>query len=123
MKFKKILYICFALIFIVCLSSCNRKDEDVITLDNSEPLALAPDVEWAVITDPYAAYKTELGWTSAVAGHCRKGEILQIKGKSVDKNKENWYYFENGWLPGNCLSVFNNRLKAKAVSEQLLKSN
>lgn len=103
--------------------SCHKNDDTVIVLDNREPLALAPDVEWAVVTDPYAAYKTEVGWTSSVAGHCRKGEILQIKGKSVDSNKETWYFFENGWLPENCLSVFNNRLKASSVSEQLLSSD
>lgn len=120
---KKIFYICLLFVCLLNFNSCQKNDETVIILDNSEPLALAPDVEWAVITDPYAAYKTEMGWTSSVAGHCRKGEILQIKGKSLDSNKENWYLFENGWLPGNCLSVFSNRLKASAVSEQLLSSD
>ena len=120
---KKIFYICLLFVCLLNFNSCQKNDETVIILDNSEPLALAPDVEWAVITDPYAAYKTEMGWTSSVAGHCRKGEILQIKGKSLDSNKENWYLFENGWLPENCLSVFSNRLKASAVSEQLLSSD
>lgn len=120
---KNILCAGFIFVCLFSLVSCHKNDDTVIVLDNSEPLALAPDVEWAVITDPYAAYKTEMGWASAVAGHCRKGEILQIKGKSVDSNKENWYFFENGWLPGNCLSVFSNRLKASSISEQLLSSD
>lgn len=122
---KHIHIIILMVFFIFSLScvSCHKEDETVIVLDNSEPLALAPDVEWAVVTDPYAAYKTELGWTSQVSGHCRKGEILQVKGKSVDKDKENWYYFDEGWLAGSCLSIFSNRLKAQTVSEQLLNSN
>lgn len=115
---KKILLLCFVLV--VVLSSCKKKENEDIIFDNSEPLALAPDVEWAVVTDPYAAYKSEKGWESSVTGHSRKGDILQIKGKSIDKNNEVWYFFENGWLPQNCLSIYSNRLKAQTVSEQLL---
>lgn len=119
-KLKFFFIICsLAFIFI----ACDKNDENPIILDDSEPLALAPNVEWAVVTDPYAAYKTEIGWTSSVSGHCRKGDILLIKGKSLDKNNEKWFYFENGWLPGNCISVYNNRLKAKSVAEQLTKNN
>ena len=59
---------------------------------------------------------------AATAGHCRKGEILQVKGKSVDAAKENWYYFEGGWLPQSCVSIFSNRYKAETVSKGLLSS-
>lgn len=121
--FKKISVLSILLLCSVCFVSCNKNDELVIVLDNSEPLALAPDVEWAVVTDPYAAYKKEMGWSSAVAGHCRKGDILRVKGKSVSADKETWYYFENGWLPYNCISIYSNQLKAKSVSESLLNSN
>ena len=94
-----------------------------MVFDDSQPLALAPDVQWAVVNDPYAAYKEELGWQSTVTGHCRKGDILQVIGKTVDKNKEVWYLFENGWLPQSCLTVYSNRYKAQAVSESLLNTN
>lgn len=90
--------------------------------DNSHPLALAPDVEWAVVTEPYAVFKETDEWGAATAGHCRKGEILQVKGKSVDAEKENWYFFEGGWLPQSCVSIFSNRYKAETVSKGLLSS-
>lgn len=123
-KIMKKLIVLLIILFSAFFSiSCHKKDELVIVLDNSEPLALAPDVEWAVVTDPYAAYKKEIGWTSGVSGHCRKGEILQVKGKSLSADNETWYYFENGWLPYNCISIYSNRLKAKTVSDQLLSSN
>ena len=25
----------------------------------------------------------------------------------IQVNNEKWFYFENGWLPGNCISVYN----------------
>ncbi|MCR5188550.1 MAG: hypothetical protein K6C97_06405 [Treponema sp.] len=119
---KKILLISLCLLPLLLLS-CNKKAEETIVFDKSQPLALAPDVYWAVVTDPYAAYKEEYGWQSTVKGHCRKGDILQVIGKSEDSNNEVWYLFENGWLPENCLGVYSNRYKAQAVSDKLLGVN
>ena len=119
---KKLIYICLLAILIL-LAGCSKKEEAPVVFDDSQPLALAPDVQWAVVNDPYAAYKEELGWQSTVTGHCRMGDILQVIGKTVDKNKEVWYLFENGWLPQSCLTVYSNRYKAQAVSESLLNTN
>ena len=108
--------------FFLCLfffSSCTKQKEEVIVFDDSYPLALSPNVSWALVTDPYAAYKTEMGWDSATAGHCRRGEILQVLGKSVDKESKNWYRFEEGWLPESCLSIYSNRFKALNAAGQL----
>jgi hypothetical protein len=114
------------ILIILCLTSffasCKKKTAEVIVFDDSHPLALAPDVEWAVVTEPYAVFKESDEWGAATAGHCRKGEILQVKGKSVDADKENWYYFEGGWLPQSCVSIFSNRYKAETVSKSLLSS-
>lgn len=103
------------LILISCFLffSCLKKEEEVIILDKSEPLALAPDVQWAVVNEPYVAFKEDKDWGASVTGHCRKGDILQIKGKSIDSKKEIWYLFDDGWLPASCLLVYNNRLKAQ----------
>ena len=103
-------------------TGCSKKSAEVIVFDDRHPLALAPDVEWAVVTEPYAVFKETDEWGSATAGHCRKGEILQVMGKSVDSAKENWYYFEGGWLPQSCVSIFSNRYKAETVSKGLLSS-
>ena len=116
------------ILFVLCLSSlilisCSKKDDEKIIFDNAQPLALAPDVSWAVVTDPYAAYREEYNWQSTVKGHCRKGDILQVLGRSLDSNNESWYLFEDGWLSSNCITVYSNRYKAKSVSDSLLGNN
>ena len=118
---NKILLCAFILVLLTLMcSSCKKKGTEDIVFDNSYPLALAPDVEWAVVTEPYAVFKDKDEWGASTAGHCRKGEILQVKGKSMDADKENWYYFEGGWLPQNCVSIFSNRYKAETVSKNLV---
>lgn len=117
--------VCFCVLLFVISAlfiSCSKKSEEKIIFDNSQPLALAPDVEWAVVVEPYAVFKDTDEWGAATAGHCRKGEILQVKGKSVDAAKDTWYYFEGGWLPQSCVSIFSNRYKAETISKGLLSS-
>ncbi len=103
------------------LFSCNQKKEEVIVFDEVHPLALYPDVSWALITDPYVAYKKEIGWDSETTGHSRSGEILQVMGMATDSEKEKWYLFEQGWLPASCLSIYSNRFKAQTAAGQLKK--
>ena len=106
------------LLFSFLIIGCAKKDETEIILDNSEPLALAPDVQWAVVSEPYAAFKESKDWSASVIGHCRKGDVLQVKGNSLDSKNEVWYYFEQGWLPSSSVLVYNNRLKAQKISNQ-----
>lgn len=121
MKYTKCLLIIFGLIISLSFfTGCEKKDEAIV-FDDTYPLALAPDVEWAVVKNPYAAYKKEMGWSSSVIGHSRRGDILQILGHSVDKNDEKWCLVEKGWLPESCLNIYNNRLKAEKVSENYMK--
>ena len=122
MKNKIIIVFAVSIIAAAFFTGCAKKTAEVIVFDNSHPLALAPDVEWAVVTEPYAVFKETDEWGAATAGHCRKGEILQVLGKAVDAQKENWYYFEGGWLPQSCVSIFSNRYKAETVSKGLLSS-
>lgn len=109
-----ILTILISLIFI----SCEKKTE-VIYFDESEPLALAPDIRWALITEPYAAFKDSLAWDSQINGYCRKGDILQIISRSEDKEDTSWYKFEQGWLPASSLTVYSNRMKAQTAAKDL----
>lgn len=118
MKNKKTVLI-LNIIFLLLLSSCKKQKEEVIVFDNTYPLALYPNISWALVTDPYAAYKVELGWDSETSGHCRRGEILQVLGKNVDRENKNWYRFEDGWLPESCLSIYSNRFKAVTAASQL----
>ena len=118
---KKSLFL-VSICFLACSSlftGCKKNKEEVIIFDNEEPLSLAPDIEWALITAPYAAYRSEIDWNSPVVNHCRRGEILQVHAKSIDKEKTVWYKFEEGWLPESCLSIYANRYKAKTAAESL----
>ncbi len=111
---KKILFFVFV-VFSFSLFSCTKKNE--IVFDESEPLALAPDVEWALICEPYAAFRKTADWSAEVISHCRKGDIFMLKGTLISNDKENWYYFDQGWLPESVLLVYSNYFKAKAAKE------
>lgn len=112
-----VLVILFALSF--SFSGCFKNRDEVIEFDNRNPLSLAPDINWAVVNDPYAAYRIKPTWESDVAGHCRKAEILQVKGKSLDENLQSWYLFDGGWLSSDCLSIYNNWYKASAAAAKI----
>lgn len=101
------------------LAGCAKKAGDEILLDSSEPLALAPDVSWGVVLDPYAGYRKSTSWNSEVTSYCRKGDILQVLGETAVKGSGNWYEFKNGWLPESSVTVYNNRLKAEAAASKL----
>ena len=103
----------------VTLFSCHINKEEVIEFNESHPLSLAPDVEWALVTDPYAAYRSDIEWNAEITNHCRRGDILQVYAKSIDKQKTVWYKFEQGWLPETCLSIYSNRYKAQTAAENL----
>ncbi len=105
------------LVTIFLLQSCFRSRQ--IEFDESIPLATAPDVEWAVVMEPYVAYRDLPDWYADSNMHCRKGDILQVQGMSVNNENEYWYDFENGWLPASAIAVYSNRLKAQAAKEQL----
>jgi hypothetical protein len=122
MKERKI---CFSLLFLVALSwlmgGCVKKSSEEIQFDNSEPLALAPDITWAVVLDPYAGYRKTASWNSEVASYCRKGEIFQVLGETEAKDGGNWYEFKNGWLPELSVTVYNNRFRAETAARRLKK--
>lgn len=105
--------------FISCLivTSCYKKSDEIIDVSDAVPLSLAPDVTWAVISDPYAAFKDDKSWDAETNGYCRKGDILKVDGKSTDETGTIWYKFANGWLPASSLSVYNNRYKAQSVAK------
>ena len=64
-KTKRTFVLIFFFLFIsLSLISCNKKKEEVIEFNETHPLSLAPDVEWALITDPYAAYRKDIEWNA-----------------------------------------------------------
>ena len=118
---KNVLFIFLILITFSIFTGC-EKQEETIVFDDEYPLALSPSVNWAVVREPYAAYREECSWTSSVIGHCRRGEILQVVGSSIDADGDKWCHFENGWLPSSCLNIYSNRLKAERVADILIET-
>ena len=114
----------FSIVLCCCffISGCEKKNE-VIVFDDSYPLALSPSVQWTVVKEPYAAFRKEPDWGAEVVAHCRRGEILQVTGRSVDSKNEKWCSFENGWLAESCLNIYGNRYKAERVSKLLLQND
>ena len=57
MNIKKVFVFTIVLLCSLCFFSCKKTSKKLsIEFDNTYPLALAPDVTWALITDPYAAF-------------------------------------------------------------------
>ncbi|UTD02828.1 hypothetical protein HRI97_07025 [Treponema socranskii subsp. buccale] len=110
-----------ALLFAAFVSfvSCTKKSSESIRLDVSDPLALAPDISWAVVLDPYAAYRHSPSWDDAAEGYCRKGDILQVTGKAAVKESGTWYKFKDGWLPDSAVTIYANRYRAENAAEKL----
>lgn len=113
--FLSVLLVCF------CASGCVRQHVPV-QFDNADPLALDVEVQWAVVTEPYAACYEDSDYGSRVATHFRKAEILQIVGERTVKNngaKEKWYAFKEGWLPANTIAVYANKMRAQTAVRQM----
>ncbi|MCH5291243.1 MAG: hypothetical protein J1D88_05705 [Treponema sp.] len=106
------------------LSGCFKKKE--IAFDSSDPLALLPDVQWAVVVQPYVAFRAEPGFEKQVQDHGRRGDIMQVQGKRLVKTESGpsgkitaWYEFEQGWLEDTVVSIYDNKLKAQTAASKL----
>ncbi len=109
-------FLLLASLFSILFFSCRKNTS--IEFDQSRPLSLSPDVSWALITEPYVAFRRENLWAADVVGHCRKGDVLMVVGKSITQDGV-WYEFEGGWIPENSLSVYSNRYKAETARSGL----
>lgn len=117
---KKLLAPAFVLSLLFC--SCGKNRTEEIALDNSDPLALAPDVRWALVGDPYAAFREETSWNSDAVGYCKLGDFFPIKASASvmgESGQETWYLFEDGWLPASAVSVYPNKFRAAKAAAAL----
>ena len=110
------LFFALTLFFSVFFVSC-KKDKS-IHFDESEPLALAYDVSWALVVDSYAMFRAECAWDAEAAGYCRRGTVLKVVGKFLSPDG-NWYKFDGGWLPETAIEVYANKLKAQNAASLL----
>lgn len=111
----------FALLLFIFLTlpfcSCKGDKAPEITLDNSDPLALAVDVEWAVINEPYVTFRENQEWTAKDSGHGKRGEVLRVNGFSYSSEGEKWVKFDKGFLPYKSVLVFSNRFQAETSAK------
>ena len=102
-------------------SGCIRQNVPV-QFDTSDPLALNPEIQWAVVIEPYAAIYEDADYASVVVTHFRKGEILQITGErtvKTDEGVETWYAFDEGWMPSVTITVYSNKMRAQTAVSQM----
>ena len=120
---KKIFY--FILLISILFFSCSKsKYENPADLSIVESIALSP--QYAVITEPYTAFRMESDINSNVVGHGRRGDILVVKSTQFIKkgnSKTDWYEFDQGWLPESVLTIYNNKLQAESASKKITNSN
>lgn len=108
-----------AAVFLPALfAGCGR--HKAIALDERNKLSLAPDIQWAVVKEPYVTYRTDKSWDAATAGYERKGEILQVLGTSVAEDNSVWFYFSNGYLPASAVTIEPNRYRAEHTAKALM---
>lgn len=110
-----------ALCVSVTVCGCVRQNVPV-QFDSSDPLALNPEIQWAVVTEPYVACYQNADYASAVLTHFRKGEILQVIGEKtvrIDDAKEIWFAFSDGWMPASSVAVYANKMRAKNAVRQM----
>lgn len=121
---KKIFMI--LLVLSLVLISC-RKDNDEINIHQDDILALNPSVQWAVVIEPYAAFRTEASWNAPTNDHSRLGDVLMIEGNLIldsfneSSTKEIWYRFDKGWLSETSVNVYQNKYKAQSASKEMTK--
>lgn len=123
---KKFFYINLILFCLLSFVSCQKRN--LIEL-NSNTLDIAPDLQWALIVVPYAAFRADCTFSSQVQGSARKGEIFVVKGKksiSEESNGEDnsldktiWYNFEQGWLDESLVRIFDTKLKAQNAAKRI----
>ncbi len=104
-------------ICIAGLTSCKREKSSNINLDNYDPLALAVDIEWAVISEPYVIFRDVQEWNGKDLGRGKKGEVLKVLGYSYSSENEKWVKFEKGYLPLKTVKVFSNKFQADKISK------
>ncbi len=126
---KKMIFFILSLnlIFLLSLSSCQKKDQ--IVFNSADIIDIAPDLQWALVIVPYAAFRADCSFSSEVLGNARKGEIFMLTGKrtilendmedSGENRKIVWYHFDKGWLDESLVKIFDTRLKAESAAREI----
>lgn len=121
---KKIFFAVFLFFLCLSLSSCFRRQEEPL-IDISAAESLVPGEQWALIIEPYAAYRIKPSFTAGISAHGRQGDIEKVSGTFIDADsafRERamlWYCFSSGWLPEKTVRVYSNKLKAEFAAGKM----
>ena len=103
------------------LVSCGRTK--MIDISDSNSRELSPSVDWALVHEPYAAFRKDPSFESPVVAHARRGEIMQVLGDRYVTQESGrsthtvvWYSFELGWLDESLVTIYDNKFKAEGVA-------
>lgn len=119
----------------VMFFSCNKRSSiDINVVDEA---AIAPDVQWALVSVPYVSFMKEPSYSSDVVSHERSGAVLPVAGKKTcrvvryeedDEKKAHpiveylvWYKFSQGWLESTQITLYDTRLKAENSASSVAK--
>ena len=121
---KKIFFAAFLFFLCLSLSSCFRRQEEPL-IDISAAESLVPGEQWALIIEPYAAYRIKPSFTAGISAHGRQGDIEKVDGTFIDTDSVSdehgmlWYCFSSGWLPEKTVRVYSNKLKAEFAAGKI----
>lgn len=119
---KYFLYGCvlfFISFFCFSYNGCFLQQKDA-QIDVSLAKEISSLEEWAVIIDSYATLKSKPDSQSDVAYHCRQGDVFQILGNKIvflNETKTLWYQLQDGWINGEHIRIFSNKLQAEFYSK------
>lgn len=121
LKSRKFL-VAVGFVFCMLAVSCSRSKE--IDIADANSLELHPGVHWALVHEPYAAFRKEPSFESPVIGNSRRGEVMQVLGSryittGTGRNEHTvvWYSFEQGWLDEGLVTIFGNKYKAVTAAK------
>ncbi len=97
--------------------SCAK--EEYVPIDVSTTESLAMSAQWAVITNPYVSYMEESDSNAVIVSYGRIGDVIEVKGASIDNNNVLWYKFDGGWLAQDDVQIFANKLQADFTAQKV----
>ena len=78
MKKTSLKFVFLLLVFFTGLVFSGCKQKKSVSLKDVDSLSLSPNIQWAVVTSPYVAFRTEPGYDQLVAKHGRSGAVLEV---------------------------------------------
>lgn len=119
------LFCCAALVWL--FAACSDDREVPFRGQDDDPLAYVPGIEWVLVTEPIAAFRSEASFDAAVTGHARRGDIFGVEGRALVSSKGSdgtrqvtqWFQFEQGWLDQDSVSVYGNRMQAESAAGKI----